>query len=122
MADYEFSTGPEGGANTAIKVVAASVMTLPVVSLTGGSLFLWAKGTATLKIGNTPVSLTLYGSIYSWNLYYATGITASGAIAITVEANTEISDLRVFAEAISLDALLYYYEDVKNNSGAIVIP
>ena len=122
MADYEFSSGPEGGSNTAIKILAASVMTLPSVSLVAGSLFLWVKGTLTIQIGDTSVPLTSYGAAGSWFLYYATGITVTGAIAITVADNTEISDLRVYAGAIDLDALLYYYEDIKNNAGAIVSP
>ena len=123
MSDYEFSTGPEGGDNTAIKILAASVMSLPSIDLAGGSLLLWVKGTAaTLKIGDTSVSLTSYGNIDTWTLYYATGITASGAIQITVAQNTELSDIRVYAGTISTDALEYYFNDVADNAGAIVLP
>lgn len=122
MPDYTFSAGPEGGDNTAIQLSSTGSMTLPAVSLSGGSLFLWVNGSITLKIGDTPVSLAPNGTNGRWTLYYATGITATGAIKITGLAGTQLSDLRVFAGTISPEALLYYYNDITENSGAIVSP
>jgi len=123
MADYNYTTGPEGGTATAINIIAAGSFTLPSVTLAGGTLFVWANKAITLTIGGVPISLTAYGISDGFTLYYASGVTASGAVVITTAAaNTAFSDFRCFAGAVSAEALEYYYNDVIDNSGEIVIP
>ena len=120
--------GPDGQPDTGILfdgvgAIEYSPSAQTALVLAGGSIFIWATGAVTMKIGDTAISLTEHANNGTWHLYYANDITASGALAITATGGVAIgADLRAYAVNLSADARQYYYNDVINNGGNIVLP
>jgi len=112
------TTGPDSRADA---VSFAAALTMPSVTLAGGSLFLWTQGTVALTIGGEAVSLTEYATVGDWSLKYATGITKTGALVLTPTGAGKFFDLRVLSGAITVNYLAYYKADVENNSGNKVL-
>lgn len=115
------TTGVDGESGSAIQFDA--VQTFPSVAMTGaGELLFWYQGTLTVTIGGTPITMTDHGTYSGWTLAYASGITATGDLVITPTSGTvKIFDLRAFNTAITSGARAYYYTDVSNNSGNVML-
>jgi PKD repeat protein len=114
------AAGPEGTAGTAQQF--STEQTLPSVNISSGSILLWMYGTLAVSIAGTAISLSDLGTVGSFTLKYASGITKNGAVKLTPTGTVVVADLRAFNAAISSDALDYYKSDVENNSGGIVLP
>jgi hypothetical protein len=76
----------------------------------------------TLTIDGQSVVLTGIYTIGSWTLYYGTTAETSGAVVATASVERTICDFRVINEALSANARVYYYTDIEDNSGGIVLP
>lgn len=119
--DADAVTGPEGGSGSALEF--DSAITLPSVVLTGaGALLVWIDGTAAITIGGVAVSLTEHDESGDWKLYYASSLTASGAVVVTPTGTVKMADMRIFNSAVSSNSRTYYFNDVDGNNGNIVMP
>jgi len=123
-------TGVDGKSNSAFTIAAGASKALSTVALTGGSAMFWAKDDSyapTLKIGATTVSLTGYSTVINsaWKLWYATGITLTGALTLYADAthDTDFEDIRAYTGyALTTADLDYYFTDMKNNAGNNLLP
>lgn len=113
-------TGIDGKSNSAFQI--ASALSTISVSLTSGSILLWADGTVTATINGESVSLTSVGTSGSWTLYYATGITKTGTLVLTPEGTRKIEDVRVYNSEIASATRTYLYNDMIRNSGDNTLP
>jgi len=97
-------------------------ITLPSVTLVGGTLMVFYKGTIAVTVGGNAVALTTHDTTSdSWILGYAT-VTESGAVVITPTGTGYLFDLRTFATALSASARAYYFNNVDDYNGSIVLP
>ncbi len=114
------STGPDGDTGSGISFTTAQ--TFPSLTMTGaGELILWFKGTLAVTIGVTPITLTNQGTFSGWTLASSSGITASGDLVVTPTGTVELFDMRAFNTAISSGAQAYYFNDVSNNNGNVML-
>lgn len=123
---FEATTDPIGNSRS-LQINAP--ITLPNVTLTGaGSILLWHDSVTAnhivITIGGTAIILTQHSNIAvnGYYLYYANSINLSGAVILTPTGTRKIWDLRIFNNAINESARLYYYNDIKDNSGKVFIP
>jgi len=117
---YTAATGPDD--QTSGMTIAAAT-TLSSTTLTGsGTLLIWHNGAITVTIGGVAIVLTTHDTSGSWTLSYANTLTASGSLVITPTTTAIISDIRTYDSAITAAARGYYYDDVVDNDGGIMIP
>jgi hypothetical protein len=114
-------TGPGGVASVAQEFTGAKTFKASI-ALSSGYILLWADSTPAITIGGAPVTLTAFDDDAGWTLYYASGITATGALVITHSGMDSICDLRIFSTGPTVDAVQYYFEDIISNAGSIVFP
>jgi hypothetical protein len=105
------ATDPKGESNA---VSYTTSLSCGSVTLVGGSLILWATSAPTITIGGTAVSITAGGTVGSWTLYYATGITLSGALVFS-GSSTIFNLVVVSARALSAGLLAYWFADVNRS-------
>lgn len=113
-------TGPEGNSETALQITEA--LSLGSVSVSAGSILIWATGTIAVTIGGTPVVLAAHGTSGTWTLYYADTQTLSGALIVTPTGTAKMFGARGFDADISTASRTYYYSDIVNNSGKVMEP
>lgn len=100
----------------------ASAIELPSISLTNGTIMLWHQGLTSIEIGGSAITLTEYDTVGSWSLSYATGLTESGVVTITPSGTGKVFDARAFNSEISTDAIEYYYDNINDHNGDVVLP
>lgn len=114
-------TGVEGRSNSAWSFTEA--LNLPSRSLSGASIILWHQGLSSLTINGVPMVFTDYNTSGLWTLSYLTTLTTSGAIVINPTGTCKIFDLRIIdSQILSTSAIAYYYDNVVNHSGDVVLP
>ena len=100
-----------------------SALNLPSRSLTGASIILWHQGLSSFTINGVPMVFTDYNTSGLWTLSYLTSLTTSGAIVINPTGTCKIFDLRIIdSQILSADAIAYYYDNIVNHSGDVVLP
>ncbi len=115
------TTGVTDGSEEAWSFTEA--LALPSITLSNGTLMLWHQGLDKIEIGSTEITLTDYDEVVGdWTLSYATGITASGAVTITPTGTGKVFDLRAFNSEISSDAIEYYFDNINDHDGDVVLP
>lgn len=115
------ATGVDGRSDSAMQFI--DEINLGAVSLSGGALLLWHKNIASVKIGNSTIALTAHDVSGAWTLSYASGITASGDVVITPSGTGCLFDgPRIYNNAVLTDAIGYYFDDITDNSGAVMLP
>lgn len=114
-------TGVEGRSNSAWSFTVA--LNLPSRSLSGASIILWHQGLSSLTINGVPMVFTDYNTSGLWILSYLTSLTTSGAIVINPTGTCKIYDLRIIdSQILSANAIAYYYDNIVNHSGDVVLP
>lgn len=114
-------SGVDGRTGSAWSFTAA--LTLPSVSLSGASIILWHQGMTSLTINGVPMVFTDYNTSGSWTLSYLTSLTTSGPVVINPSGTCKIFDLRMIdSQILSAEAIAYYYDNVVNHSGDVVLP
>ena len=119
VASPTLTTGPDGYSDSGAQISAA--LSCGSVNANGKPLFIWADGTVAITVGGTSVALTSHGTSGGFTLYYGTP-TSNGAVVVTPTGTRVIADLRVLDEALSTAARTYYFEDVDDNDGKVVMP
>ena len=100
-----------------------TALNLPSRSLGGASIILWHQGLSSLTINGVPMVFTDYNTSGSWTLSYLTSLTTSGAIVINPTGTCKIFDLRIIdSQILSAEAIAYYYDNIVNHSGDVVLP
>lgn len=121
LAKMAECSGPDGRSNSAFQFTEA--VTLDTISISGGSIRIWTQSLSSLQIGETVVSLTTLDSIGSWNLQYATGITASGEVVVTPSGTGKVFDLMIVSDQLFSEAALnFYFGNVEKHNGDSVLP
>jgi len=125
-------TGPDGN-SSAFTMVAGTTYSFGSVtmSMVAGTLLLWldtndptnVASLVTTKIGATAanlvlVSVTAVGGFY---LYYLNSAVATGALTMLPAQNRKCCDIRFFSAILTAANKTYYYNDVSNNSGNIIM-
>ncbi len=122
-ADYSAVTGLDGRTNSAARFDATIYLNPAAVVQT---LMFWATEAVTVLIGTTPVAMTAHGSMTyagkTWTLYHADALGLSGTISIEPSVETDLFDLRAFAASLSVAARGYYFDNVNENEGKVVLP
>lgn len=114
--------GPSSIAETGIQFT-GTIACGNVAPTTHKCVTFWGKGTLSLQFLGSGVSLTTLRTVGDWTLYYsAVPNWATGAMTIVSTGEASISDLRVYDNLISSAAQEYYYNDIENNAGGIVLP
>lgn len=114
-------TGVEGRSSSAWSFVES--LNLPSRSLSGASIILWHQGLSSFTINGVPMVFTDYNTSGLWTLSYLTSLTTSGAIAINPTGTCKIFDLRIIdSQILSAEAIAYYYDNIVNHSGDVVLP
>ncbi len=114
-------TGVEGRSSSAWSFVES--LNLPSRSLSGASIILWHQGISSFTINGVPMVFTDYNTSGLWTLSYLTSLTTSGAIAINPTGTCKIFDLRIIdSQILSAEAIAYYYDNIVNHSGDVVLP
>lgn len=105
-------------------------VTVKSVALTSASILLWVKGeagpvTLNLTINDETVSLSTHDIYGDWRFYYATGVTKTGDLKLAPSSDgieLIVDDLKIVNSAtVSSGARSYYFSDVENNSGNVVL-
>jgi len=117
-ATFTAVTSPDG--NTDAQRI-TSAITTDSISASGDSLVVWHTAAITVTIGGDAIALTTYNTSGGFTLSYATGITKSGAVVITPATSADIFDFRIVNTALTATNLAYYFDDIVNNSGNIMI-
>jgi PKD repeat protein len=113
--------GPDGESESAAQFTEA--INFPSVALGGtGTLVLWHQSLTSVTIGGAAVALTQYGTIGSWILSYARNINESGELTITPDGTGRIFDHRIFASNVSDDAIEYYFDNIDEHEGDVMLP
>jgi PKD repeat protein len=105
-------TGPDSKSESAITI--SSQVDLENAAVSDGTLIIWHKTGYTIS----GVSLTQYNTIGSWIMSTATGAFAANLIL----GAGDVFDVRLFTDERSAAELLYYYNDINDNSGNNVLP
>lgn len=114
-------TGVDGRSESAWSFVES--VNLPSRTLSGASIILWHQGLTSLTINGAPMVFTDYDTSGSWTLSYLTALTASGDIAINPLGTCKIFDLRIIdSQVLSTEAIAYYYDNIVNHGGDVVLP
>jgi hypothetical protein len=114
-------TGVDGRSESAWSFVES--VNLPSRTLSEASIILWHQGLLSLTINGTPMVFTDYDTSESWTLSYLTALTASGGIVINPAGTCKIFDLRIIdSQALSTEAVAYYYDNIVNHGGDVVLP
>lgn len=114
-------TGVEGRSSSAWSFVES--LNLPSRSLSGASIILWHQGLSSFTINGVPMVFTDYNTSGLWTLSYLTSLTTSGAIVINPTGTCKIFDLRIIdSQILSAEAIAYYYDNIVNHSGDVVLP
>ncbi|MDD5394934.1 MAG: hypothetical protein PHE17_18100 [Thiothrix sp.] len=117
--DARPAQGPEARKSCAIRISAP----LDIGAGQNGSCLFWSLGAVVLSIGGAVQTLHVIGTSGSWTLYRAFITSVAGDIIFTPGGpNRYIAHARFYSTNISDDATDYFYNDVKNNSGKIVLP
>jgi len=123
IASPTTAIGPDLVDDSAITI--SVITTFGSVTLTGSGTFLvFHKGTlSAVTIGGTTIlPLTVHGTFSGWSLSFVGSLGLSGDVKITPTTSADIFDLRIFNTTISTDARGYYFDDIKDNAGKIMIP
>lgn len=114
-------TGVEGRSTSAWSFTEA--LNLPSRSLSGASIILWHQGMTSLTINGAPMIFTDYNTSGLWTLSYLTSLTTSGEIVINPSGTCKIFDLRIIdSQILNTEAIAYYYDNIVNHSGDVVLP
>jgi hypothetical protein len=114
-------TGPDGESGSAMQFT--QTITLPTdLVLTDGTLMLWHQSLSSVTIGGDSISLTQHAVSGSWILSYAKDLARTGELVITPTGTGRAFDIRVFNSEISDDAIAYYYDNIVNHEGDVVLP
>lgn len=98
-------------------------LNLPSRTLTGASIIFWHQGLSSLTINAVPMVFTDYNTSGLWTLSYLTSLTTSGAIVINPTGTCKIFDFRIIdSQTLSANAIAYYYDNIVNHSGDVVLP
>lgn len=110
-------TAPDGTSN-GVQISAATTFGSASVA----TLLVWANGTIAVSIGGTSIALTPLTTSGVWTLHWAHSLVLSGDVIITPTGTVTVFDLRTFNSATTTGARTYYWTDIINNNGLIVIP
>ena len=98
-------------------------LNLPSRTLNGASIIFWHQSLTSLTINGVPMVFTDYNTSGLWTLSYLTSLTASGDIVINPTGTCKIFDLRIInSQILSAEAIAYYYDNIVNHSGDVVLP
>ena len=98
-------------------------LNLPSRTLNGASIIFWHQGLTSLTINGVPMVFTDYNTSGLWTLSYLTSLTASGDIVVNPSGTCKIFDLRIInSQILSAEAIAYYYDNIVNHSGDVVLP
>lgn len=87
----------------------------------GSRISVWSTGTPIITIGGSSIALTQYDDSFGdWSLYSGDAAAISGSVKI--QCSGDLFDLRVYSTSITDEELSYYYDDIADNNGGIVIP
>lgn len=121
-AKCETCEGPDEESDSGLSFTEAIVFPTSI-TLASGTIMLWHQSLSSVAIGSTPITLTEYGRIGDWILSYKTGVTASGVVTITPSGTGKIFDgPRAYNYAISTGAIGYYYDNISEHGGDVVLP
>lgn len=121
QAKITSAIGVEGRSGSAWSFTVA--LNLPSRSLSGASIILWHQGLSSFTINGVPMVFTDYNTSGLWTLSYLTSLTTSGDIVINPTGTCKIFDLRIIdSQILSADAIAYYYDNIINHSGDVVLP
>jgi hypothetical protein len=115
---YTTASSPDG--NTMAIVISAAITTASI-TVSSGTVMIWYNGTISVTIDGDAITLTEYDTSGSWTLGWATDVTKTGAMVITPTGSAQIFDVRVYNSEITSAQIAYYYNDVTDNSGNIVL-
>lgn len=114
-------TGVEGRSGSAWSFTEA--LNLPSRVLSGASIIFWHQGLSSLTINAVPMVFTDYNTSGLWTLSYLTSLTASGDIVINPTGTCKIFDFRIIdSQILSAEAIAYYYDNIVNHNGDVVLP
>jgi len=106
------ATGPDSKGESAITISAEVALANAAVS--DGMFVIWHKSGYTIS----DISLVQYNTIGSWIMS-----TVSGSIpAALILGVGDVFDVRLFTSKLTAAELLYYYNDINDNSGNNVLP
>lgn len=120
---YIATTGPDGKENSAFVVSDGTYKSLGDVVLNNGTLVVWSTHTPEISIGGSSITFTEFDNDGTWYMYYATGISYSGALRVSATGSDKsYADIRGYNSTLSNGTLTYLYNDMIQNSGDSTLP
>jgi len=121
QAKITSTTGVDGRTGSSWSFTEA--LNLPSRTLSSASIILWHQGLSSFTVNGVPMVFTDYNTSGLWTLSYLTGLTTTGAIVINPTGTCKIFDLRIIdSQTLSAEAIAYYYDNIVNHSGDVVLP
>jgi hypothetical protein len=111
--------GPEARKSCAIQF--SSPLIIPEYVIENSMCYFWVKGTVAITWNGTPLTPTVIGTLGDWS-FKSVEFDENGIAVFTPTGTAVLAHMRIYSRLLSDDEINYFFNDIVNNAGKIVLP